>query len=81
MKVRANGIGIEVELPRIAVPTLVVHGTDDPMVPFPCGQDTARCIPGARLVPARGMGHDLPPGVVERLLQALRPQLRQSAHQ
>lgn len=69
------------ELPRIAVPTLVVHGTDDPMVPFPCGQDTARRIAGARLVPVRGMGHDLPPGVVERLLQALRPHLRQSAHQ
>jgi pimeloyl-ACP methyl ester carboxylesterase len=67
------------ELARIAAPTLVVHGTDDPMVPFPCGHDTARRIPGARLVPVRGMGHDLPPGVVELLLQALRPHLRQSA--
>jgi pimeloyl-ACP methyl ester carboxylesterase len=64
------------ELPRIKAPTLVVHGTDDGLVPFPCGQDTARRIAGAKLVPIEGMGHDLPPGVVERLLLALQPHLR-----
>ena len=30
---------------RIASPTLVLHGKDDPLVPFACGQDTARRIP------------------------------------
>lgn len=65
-------------LHRIQRPTLVVHGTDDPLVPFSCGHDTARRIAGARLVPVPGMGHDLAPGVVERLLQALLPHLRQS---
>lgn len=63
------------ELPRIKRPTLVVHGTDDPLVPFPCGQDVARRISGARLVAVRGMGHDLPPGVVERMLEPLLPHL------
>jgi len=58
--------------------TLVLHGTDDPLVPFACGQDTARRIPGARLVGIEGMGHDLPPGVVERLLQPLVPHLMAS---
>lgn len=57
----------------VAAPTLVVHGRDDPLVPFACGQDTARRIPGARLVGIEGMGHDLPPGVVSRLLDLLIP--------
>jgi pimeloyl-ACP methyl ester carboxylesterase len=63
------------ELARIQAPTLVLHGTDDPLVPLACGQDTARRIPGARLVAIPGMGHDLPPGVVERLLEPLLPHL------
>lgn len=59
------------ELARITAPTLVVHGKADPLVPFACGQDTARRIPGATLVPVDGMGHDLPPGVVQLLLPLL----------
>ncbi len=60
-------------LASISTPTLVVHGKADPLVPFACGEDTARRIPGARLVGIEGMGHDLPPGVVERLLALLLP--------
>ncbi|WP_427913495.1 alpha/beta hydrolase [Ramlibacter sp. MMS24-I3-19] len=60
------------------VPTLVVHGKDDPLVPYACGEDTARRIPRAQLVGIHGMGHDLPPGVVERVLQVLLAHLRQT---
>ncbi|HEY3047987.1 MAG TPA: alpha/beta hydrolase [Polaromonas sp.] len=60
----------------IRTPTLVVHGKADPLVPFACGEDTARRIPGARLVGIEGMGHDLPPGVVQRLLELLIPHLQ-----
>lgn len=60
-------------LAGVAVPTLVVHGRADPLVPLTCGEDTARRIPGARLATIEGMGHDLPPGVVERLLELLIP--------
>ena len=63
------------ELPKVNVPTLVLHGRADPLVPFACGEDTARRIPGARLVGIDGMGHDLPPGVVEQLLAHLLPHL------
>ncbi|MBW3656861.1 MAG: alpha/beta fold hydrolase [Gemmatimonadetes bacterium] len=63
------------ELLRLRTPTLVLHGRDDPLVPFACGEDTARRIRGARLAGIEGMGHDLPPGVVERLLQELIPHL------
>lgn len=59
------------ELPRITCPTLVLHGRADPLVPCACGEDTARRIPGARFEAIDGMGHDLPPGVVQRLLPPL----------
>lgn len=62
-------------LGKITTPTLVLHGRADPLIPFACGQDTARRIPGARLVGIDGMGHDLAPGVVDRLLAELLPHL------
>ena len=55
-------------LQTISVPTLVIHGAADPLVPLACGEDTARQIPGARLEVIEGMGHDLPSQLIERLL-------------
>jgi pimeloyl-ACP methyl ester carboxylesterase len=69
------------QLRQLRVPTLVLHGSDDPLVPLACGEDTARRIPGARLVAIPGMGHDLPPGVVEHLLEPLLPHLRLGSHE
>lgn len=51
--------------------TLVLHGRADPLVPYSHGEDTARRIPGARLIGVDGMGHDLPPGVLPQLLDPL----------
>jgi pimeloyl-ACP methyl ester carboxylesterase len=65
-------------LARIASPTLVVHGDADPLVPAACGEDTARRISGARFVKVPGMGHDLPPQVVEILLREIVPFLQSS---
>jgi pimeloyl-ACP methyl ester carboxylesterase len=47
-------------LASLRVPTLVIHGSDDPLFPVTCGVDTAELIPGAKLVVIEGMGHDLP---------------------
>jgi len=55
-------------LKTITVPTLVIHGAADPLVPVACGIDTAQLVPGARLKIIEGMGHDLPPQLAERLL-------------
>lgn len=63
------------ELHSVEAPTLVLHGRDDPLVPFACGEDTARRIPGARLEAIAGMGHDLPPGLIGRLLELILPHL------
>jgi pimeloyl-ACP methyl ester carboxylesterase len=65
-----------VALHALKTPTLVMHGKADPLVPYPNGEDTARRIQGARMVGIDGMGHDLPPGVVERLLHDMLPFLR-----
>jgi pimeloyl-ACP methyl ester carboxylesterase len=59
------------QLTTLTVPTLVIHGRADPLVPFACGEDTARRIPGAKLVGIDGMGHDLAPGALGPLLGAL----------
>jgi pimeloyl-ACP methyl ester carboxylesterase len=49
-------------LASIKIPVLVIHGTDDPLVPVEGGKETAAAIPGARLILIEGMGHDLPHG-------------------
>jgi pimeloyl-ACP methyl ester carboxylesterase len=47
-------------LRRVQLPSLVIHGTADPLVRLSGGKATARAIPGARLHLIEGMGHDLP---------------------
>lgn len=58
-------------LRRIVAPTLVVHGSDDPLVPLAAGRDTARQIAGSELEIVAGMGHDLPPGVQQILVERI----------
>ena len=58
-------------LQTIVAPTLVIHGAADPLVPSDAGRDTARHIPGAKLMLIDGMGHDLPPALYERLTEAI----------
>ena len=47
-------------LGAVRVPTLVIHGDIDPLVPLACGLDTAESVPGAKLLVVPGMGHALP---------------------
>jgi pimeloyl-ACP methyl ester carboxylesterase len=47
-------------LRSVSVPTLVLHGADDPLVDVSGGRATARAIPGAQLIEFEGMGHHLP---------------------
>ena len=57
-------------LAKIAARTVVIHGTDDPLVPVEGGRDTAASIPGARLVEIPGMGHDLPEALIPQIVEA-----------
>jgi len=58
-------------LKTISVPTLVIHGLDDPLVPVEAGRDTAATIPGAILEIIEGMGHNLPVPLVPRLVDLI----------
>ena len=48
------------ELRTLSIPTTVIHGTDDRLVPPKAGKETAEAIKGSRLVEIEGMGHSLP---------------------
>ena len=58
-------------LRRLRVPTVVIHGTTDPLIPLACGRDTAANIPGARLVELERMGHSLPLELVPAIVDAI----------
>jgi pimeloyl-ACP methyl ester carboxylesterase len=58
-------------LKRISVPTLVLHGADDPLVPVEAGRHTAAQIPGSKLTIIPGMGHDIPTGLIPTLVDAI----------
>jgi pimeloyl-ACP methyl ester carboxylesterase len=60
-------------LARITTPTLVIHGKADPLVPYACGEDTARRIPNAKMHGIEGMGHDMPPGAIDNMMARLLP--------
>ena len=47
-------------LGEVRVPTLVIHGTEDPVLPYPHGVALANEISGAELLPLEGTGHELP---------------------
>lgn len=68
--VLAGGSRVDL-LKRIDIPSLVIHGDSDPLVPVEAGKDTASLIPGATLRIVPGMGHDLAPGLVPILVEAI----------
>ena len=65
-------------LATIDKPTLVIHGKEDPLIPLECGIDTAKHIKGARLELIDGMGHDIPPQLVDRLTSMIAGHTRRS---
>lgn len=58
-------------LRKLRVPTTVIHGTKDVLVRISGGRAVAKAVPGAKLVEIDGMGHDLPPGVWPRIVDAI----------
>lgn len=58
-------------LRRLRVPTLVIHGDHDPLIPPEGGRRTAAAVPGAELELVPGMGHALPPPLWERLIDRI----------
>ena len=48
------------ELKKLKIPTLVIHGDEDPLIPIAGGKATADAIPDAKLKIINGMGHEVP---------------------
>jgi len=51
-------------LKTIKVPSLVMHGEEDPLLPIACGRDVASLVPGAQFQSYPGWGHDFPAKLV-----------------
>ena len=64
------------ELKKTDIPTLVIHGDADPLIPVECGLATARAVPGARTAIIDGMGHDLPVALTGRLARLITQHVR-----
>ncbi|CAA9227183.1 MAG: Carboxyl esterase, a/b hydrolase [uncultured Actinomycetospora sp.] len=58
-------------LADVRVPTLVVHGEDDPLVQVAGGRATAAAVPGAELLVIPGMGHNLPRELWPQIVDAI----------
>ncbi|MDR2625879.1 MAG: alpha/beta hydrolase [Zoogloeaceae bacterium] len=58
-------------LAGIRIPCMVLHGREDPLIPFACGVDTAKAIPTAELRVLPGMGHDFPFALAAQFADAI----------
>jgi pimeloyl-ACP methyl ester carboxylesterase len=62
---RTEGLG------HVTMPFLVIHGEADPLVQVDGGQATAAAVPGSTLILIPGMGHDLPEGAWDQIIDAI----------
>lgn len=73
--IKLSGSRID-ELKNLAVPTVVIHGKTDPLIPFAHGEKTAQLIPNAETLWIDGMGHTLPKmycdTIVERMVSIMK---------
>ena len=58
-------------LPAVKAPTLVIHGSRDPMFPLRAGKAIATFVPNATWLPIAGMGHDMPPTLWPTIVSAV----------
>ena len=61
---------------KIKAPTLVIHGSKDPLASVEGGRDSARNIKGARLEIIEGMAHDLPKKFLPRITKLIIDHIR-----
>jgi len=63
-------------LRAVRTPTLVIHGSEDPLIPLDGGQSTAESIPGATLKVFDGMGHDFPVELIPAMTDLIAQHVR-----
>ncbi|MGE5497039.1 MAG: alpha/beta fold hydrolase, partial [Syntrophothermus sp.] len=57
---------------EIKVPALVIHGTEDPVLPVQHGEALAKSIPGAELILLKGVGHEIPYQEWDNIIAAIK---------
>lgn len=57
-----------VGLAQLTLPTIVMHGDEDPLIDISGGRRTAELVPGAEFRVLEGMGHDMPPEYWDRIV-------------
>ena len=62
---------IKEKLESVNVPTLVLHGDSDPLIPLECGLDIADSIRKAKMIILKGMGHALHRDLWPRIIDAI----------
>jgi pimeloyl-ACP methyl ester carboxylesterase len=70
----AAGLALENLKPLLAnltVPTLVIHGDEDPVFPIQCGRDIAVSVPDAKMLVMEGVGHALPTEIWPQIVEAI----------
>ena len=58
-------------LDQLDVPTLVIHGDEDPILPYDHGQALHAAIQGSSLLTLKGVGHELPRGTWDKVVPAI----------
>ena len=71
---------LRLRLAKISAPTLVLHGSDDPLISPESGKDTAANIKEAKLVIVDGMGHDFPPSLFGFVADAIADNARRTSN-
>lgn len=65
-------------LETLDVPALVIHGEADPLIPLESGLDTHEALAGSELMRIPGMGHNLPPGVWDKVITGISRLIRRA---
>jgi pimeloyl-ACP methyl ester carboxylesterase len=58
-------------LKNLNIPTLVIHGTEDPVINYTHGVVCAKVIPGAKLLTLKGVGHEIPVEIIPEMVEAI----------
>lgn len=56
------------DLAELSIPTLIIHGTSDPLIDFEHGKKCYEIIPDASNIWIEGMGHDIPPKYTDQII-------------
>jgi pimeloyl-ACP methyl ester carboxylesterase len=58
-------------LRNLNIPTLVIHGTEDPVINYAHGAVCAKVIPGAKLLTLKGIGHEMPVEIIPEAVEVI----------